>query len=90
MIQTLCKTLCHPLEQFTNKGLRSENSELKICGELGLDRCLMSAEFEIKTQSAWFSPKLAGNMCILGDWARKNPQISSQPSQYGQKGERNV
>ena len=65
------------LDPYTEKGLRSVNSELKIIGEIRLDRCLMSADFEIKNAVCLVTPQLSGQMCILGrDWSLKIPRLA--------------
>ena len=65
------------LEPYTEHGLRSFNSELKIIGEIRLDRCLMSADFEIKDAVCLVTHQLSGKTCILRrDWSLKIPRLA--------------
>ena len=65
------------MEPYTDKPLRSVNSDLKILGCIRLDRCLMSADLQLKNAVLLVVQDLTGPSCILGrDWASKIPKLS--------------
>ena len=65
------------LEPYKDKPLRSVNSDLKIVGSIRLDRCLMSAELQLRNAVLLVAQDLTGPSCILGrDWAAEIPKLS--------------
>ena len=65
------------LEPYTDKPLRSVNSDPKIVGSIRLDRCLMSAELQLRNTVLLVAQDLTGQSGILyQDWAAKIPKLS--------------
>ena len=70
------------LERYAGRPLKSANKVLEIVGITRLNRCLMSADFELESPTAIVVKDLDSFECILGrNWQLRIPKIRSSMQQ---------